>query len=213
MFNNEDYEALLHEIKNAVSVVSCSLQLIEKQHPEVHDFAFWQDSTSDLANLRALLVEVSNMRLGDHPKKQLVPLDKFFEEVKASCPKANSSKQPLIIEIEEGLSEGFFDAFRIKHALLRVLDNAFDALYDDGSVFLCAKTAKDGILIQVRDNGHGIAEDALPAIFQPFFGTGNGKQGLGLPIAKAIVDGHGGTLTIESALAKGTTINIFLPNE
>ncbi|MCI5857844.1 MAG: sensor histidine kinase [Agathobacter sp.] len=211
MLKNQDYERLLHEIKNAVCVISCSLQLIERSHPEVSDYAFWQDTTSDLTSLRTLLVDVSNTQLSSHPKKESVNLEAFLNEVKSACPAAGTSGHPLVIDIEKGLTEGYFDPARIQHALLKILDNAFDALYEDGVVLLRVYSRENGIVFQIRDNGRGIAKDALPQIFQPFFGSKSGKSGLGLPISKGIVESHGGTLTIESELAKGTTITIFLP--
>ena len=79
-------------------------------------------------------------------------------------------------------------------------------------MLLRAYSQDNGIVFQVKDNGHGIAKDALPQIFQPFFSSKSGKNGLGLPLSKAIAEGHGGTLSIESELAKGTTITIFLPS-
>jgi two-component system sensor histidine kinase AtoS len=212
MFTIQDYKTLLHEVQNAIAAVSCSLQLIEKQHPEVRDFDFWQDTTSDLSGLRLLLADVVSTRLHDCPLKTRVNIEQFLEEVRSSCSKANDPNHTLIVQVEPGLSEGYFDAFRIQHALLRLLDNAFDSLYDtDGIVTLRAFSKDNGIVFEVKDNGRGIADDALPQIFQPFYGFGNGKNGLGLPISKGIVDGHGGTLTVSSELEKGTTITIFLP--
>lgn len=211
MLKNKDYEALLHEIKNTISVVSCSLQLIERQHPEVKDYAFWQDTASDLSGLRNLLIDVSNTQLCDHAKKSLVNISNFLQEVQSSCTAANNSNHPLIIDIDPCLTEGYFDAPRIQHALLRILDNAFESLYDDGIVILRAYSKENGIVFEVKDNGHGIAADVLPQIFQPFFGSKSGKSGLGLPISKGIVESHGGTLTLTSELAKGTTVTIFLP--
>jgi two-component system sensor histidine kinase AtoS len=213
MLTVTDYETLLHEIQNAVATVSCSLQLIEKQHPEVRDFDFWQDTASDLSGLRLLLVDVVNTRLRDCPLKTRVNIEQFLQDVKESCSKACDPAHTLILNVEPGLPEGYFDAFRIQHALLRILDNAFDSLCDNGIVTLSAFSKDGGIVFEVKDNGKGISEDALPQIFQPFFGFGNGKNGLGLPISKGIVDGHGGTLNVSSAIGKGTTITIYLPFE
>jgi signal transduction histidine kinase len=211
MLNINDYETLLHEIKNAVSVVSCSLQLIEKQHPEVRDYAFWNDTAFDLSGLRTLLTDVADTHLCDLPQKKNVNIDLFLQEVKTACPKTDDTRHPLIIHIEPDLREGFFDEFRIRHALLRILDNAFDALYDDGTVQINAFSKENGIVFEVKDNGRGIPKDALSQICKPFFGSGNGKNGLGLFISKGIVDSHDGTLTIDSELKKGTTVTIFLP--
>jgi signal transduction histidine kinase len=211
MLTINDYETLLHEIKNAVSIVSCSFQLIEKQHPEVRDYAFWQDTASDLSGLRTLLIDVANMHLCESPQKKMVNLFHFLQEVKLSCPQACNPDHPLIIDIEPGLSAGYFDEIRIQHALLQIIDNAYEAICDDGTVQLSAFSKENGIVFEVKDNGKGIAEQDLPQICQPFYGSGNGKNGLGLFISKGIVDSHDGLLSITSQLRKGTTVSIFLP--
>ena len=211
MINNKDYEALLHEIKNAISVISCSLQLIERQHPQVKDYAFWEDTTSDLSSLRELLLDVSNMQLCDHPKKKMVNIKSFLQEVSEASSKINKMNYPLIIGIDPCLTEGYFDAYLIQHALLRLLDNAFDALYEDGMVILRAYPKDNGIIFEVTDNGRGITEEALPQIFRPFFGSKSGNNGLGLPISKGIAESHSGSLTLRTELGKGTTFSLFLP--
>ena len=67
--------------------------------------------------------------------------------------------------------------------------------------------------IDVIDDGPGIAPDVLERIFDPFFTTADaeGGTGLGLPIVHAIVTAHGGTLTVESEVGKGSTFRVELP--
>lgn len=67
--------------------------------------------------------------------------------------------------------------------------------------------------VDVTDDGRGIAPDVIGRIFDPFFTTGSAKEGtgLGLPIVHAIVTAHGGTLTVESEVGKGSTFRVELP--
>jgi signal transduction histidine kinase len=66
--------------------------------------------------------------------------------------------------------------------------------------------------LQVKDTGIGIPEDHLPYIFDAFYRAGNSKgSGLGLSIAKAIIEGHGGLIWAESIPAKGSTFSFTLP--
>jgi signal transduction histidine kinase len=77
--------------------------------------------------------------------------------------------------------------------------------------------APDGLVIEVRDTGIGIAADKLPKIFEKFFQVENEAQprsvgsGLGLAIAQEIVEAHGGTITAESQVGRGTTFRVILP--
>ena len=81
---------------------------------------------------------------------------------------------------------------------------------------MAAKRGTEGILLQVRDTGSGIAAADLPYIFHRFYRGDrsrqqNGESGLGLAIAKSIVEAHGGTITAESTPGVGTTFTITLP--
>ena len=67
--------------------------------------------------------------------------------------------------------------------------------------------------IRVRDTGPGISEDLLPEIFTPFFSTKEQGTGLGLPIAKGILEEHGGDLKVQSSTAGGTVFIFLLPLE
>jgi len=66
-------------------------------------------------------------------------------------------------------------------------------------------------VVRVSDTGRGIAHDSLPKIFKPFFTTRNEGTGLGLPLAKGIVESHGGRIEVTSAPEKGAQFEIWLP--
>jgi signal transduction histidine kinase/CheY-like chemotaxis protein len=69
----------------------------------------------------------------------------------------------------------------------------------------------DYVCLHIQDQGHGIAEKALPRVFEPYFTTRNGSQGLGLSTALASVQRLGGTILIESTPGVGTTVSVYLP--
>jgi signal transduction histidine kinase len=71
------------------------------------------------------------------------------------------------------------------------------------------KTA--GVEISFADTGEGIDPAALQRIFEPFFTTKTGGTGLGLAITQRIIESHGGSIEVESAVGKGTTIRVRLP--
>lgn len=109
------------------------------------------------------------------------------------------------------------DKQRLGQVLTVLIDNAIRYSSDAPVIELDLLSSPGGYCILVRDNGIGIPEAELPHVFDRFLrGTaassqnGNG-HGLGLPLAKAIVDAHGGTITLESNAGKGTTASVFLP--
>ena len=111
------------------------------------------------------------------------------------------------------------DAERLRTTLVNVLTNATHgrrgargrAAWPD-AITLTTASAKGGrIVIEVRDRGAGIAADDLSRIFDPFFTTRRTGTGLGLAISRNIIEGMGGTITIQSQTGVGTDVRIELP--
>ena len=109
------------------------------------------------------------------------------------------------------------DEDRVRQLLLILLDNALKYTPAGGTVTLGLQHVGEAAEIAVRDTGVGIAPDDLPHVFERFYradparGRDPGGTGLGLPIARWIVEQHGGTITIESTPSRGTRIVVRLP--
>lgn len=106
------------------------------------------------------------------------------------------------------------DRERIVSVISNLVENAL-RFSDDGSVVVTGTPAKEGTTILVEDQGVGIEPDRLPGLFD---GPGSGSTtsvpsgaGLGLYLAKGIVEGHGGTIEVESTPGKGTAVTVTLP--
>ena len=69
----------------------------------------------------------------------------------------------------------------------------------------------DRVVIEVEDDGVGIAPDVLPRLFDPFFSTKESGSGLGLALTQQIVKDHGGDLAVQSTLGRGTTFTVSVP--
>jgi signal transduction histidine kinase len=103
------------------------------------------------------------------------------------------------------------DARQLRRALLNLLRNAIQATPPAGTVTLAAAAAGERVRISVRDTGAGIPADRLERIFVPFYTTKEKGTGLGLAFVKEIIDEHGGMLSVESDVGRGTTFTIELP--
>jgi two-component system NtrC family sensor kinase len=107
------------------------------------------------------------------------------------------------------------DVGQIQQAMLVLLVNATEAMPHGGRIRVSSEWdgASDQVRVRVRDDGVGIPADVLPHIFEPFFTTKEDQQrtGLGLAVARSIVEQHGGTIGVESALEKGTEFMVALP--
>jgi signal transduction histidine kinase len=116
------------------------------------------------------------------------------------------------IEFTEDLEEPFprvsMDREKIKQVLINVVRNAVEAMPEGGSLRVSMRRSDDFVAIDVADTGTGIA--AGLDVFDFFVSTKRGGTGLGLPIARRIVESHGGSLSYQSEVGRGTTFTIAL---
>lgn len=117
------------------------------------------------------------------------------------------------------------DEEAFSHAIRNIVTNSVQAM-DKGVVRFSAENipqsqfsyrpdlplkAGDYVCLHVQDQGHGISEKALPRVFEPYFTTRSGSQGLGLTTALSSVQRMGGTILVESTPGVGTTVSVYLP--
>ena len=125
----------------------------------------------------------------------------------------------LKINLSPMINEVHADRDQLRQVLLNVVHNALEATPDGGSPIQITtdelfREDRPGIMIQVKDAGHGISQELIGQIFQPFVTSGkrNGT-GLGLAICKNIIEAHGGDIYASSEVGKGTILGIWMPLE
>ena len=128
--------------------------------------------------------------------------DEFGVRIDLTCPEGRTVQvDPLLIE----------------HAVTNLLDNAIKYSQPNTAVEIEAEVTDTGAAIRVRDQGCGIASEHLPRIFERFYRVDKGRSrelggtGLGLAIVKHIAQAHGGSVTVTSALGRGSTFTIHIP--
>ncbi len=141
--------------------------------------------------------------------------------VSAHLPEAQAQQVALRIDAAAELPQILVDRTRMAQVLNNLLSNALRHTPAGGAVTLSAARAGQRVTLAVRDTGTGIAADALPHLFDRFYradasraqsasGSGN-ESGLGLAIAKSIVEAHGGSIGVESEVGKGSEFVVTLP--
>ena len=126
---------------------------------------------------------------------------------------------PAGVHLETHASEDVWvscDVSQIEQVLTNLVLNAADAMPQGGCVRIRTRSAHENdanvACIEVSDDGSGIAESDLEAIFEPFFSTkGERGSGLGLPVSQGIVHQHGGHIDVRSKLGEGTTFTVVIP--
>lgn len=147
-----------------------------------------------------------------------IPPQAFLERVAlAHMTQAEEKRVTLQVEQRQDLPIVELDPERMTQVLGNLISNALRHTPAGGTISLAAEMPdNDHLLMTVRDNGSGISGEDLPHIFERFFRGDRvrqrtGSSGLGLAIARSIVEAHGGTLTAESEEGQGTTFTITLP--
>jgi two-component system sensor histidine kinase AtoS len=125
---------------------------------------------------------------------------------------AGDSPIRFILELEENLPRIEVDRGQIKQVLLNIIINSIQAIPGRGKIILRTATEIPEIVcLSISDNGCGIPENIRKRIFDPFFSTKPTGTGLGMAIARRIVSSHGGTIEVDSAEKRGTTVTLLFP--
>ncbi len=208
---------LAHEIKNPLSTVQLNLQLLAE------DVSPDNPAYSRIANrLKTVQKETSRLRdiledfLRFAGKIELDPkpadLKLLLEElVDFFTPQAAVQKARLRLKTPDGPLIAPIDAKLIQQAILNLLINALQAMPDGGELILGLAQRDGSAIIDVIDTGKGIPPEAIEKIFQAYYTSKKGGTGLGLAMARRIVQEHGGMLTVTSAVGKGSDFTIRLP--
>jgi signal transduction histidine kinase len=198
-------EALLH---GGVEDPAFRQELLEGMEAEVLRS---QRLLDDLAQLRDRLSD--KLRLTSRP----TALSAWLNQVLSPWREAAQEKQlTWQVSIPVDLPTVNVDADRLGQALGNLLSNAIRYTPAGGEVSVLADADSDAVWIEVRDTGQGISPAEQDHIFEPFYRAQLGRRfpqgmGLGLTIARDLVEAQGGQLKLESTPAKGSTFTIWLP--
>jgi signal transduction histidine kinase len=105
------------------------------------------------------------------------------------------------------------DGSLLQQALHSLIANALDAMPHGGILTIRGQLLEDGhwVQLQISDTGHGIPREHMARVFRPFFTTKPHGLGVGLVLAKGIVERHGGTMALTSSVGQGTTVSLHFP--
>lgn len=201
-----------HEIRNPLTLVYSTLQLIESQHPEVMDFHYWDALQSDILYMNQLLEELSQFNNGNKVSFSTIDFQKFLKQVVLTFAiDCNDTNIEFASYIDPDITTITADALKLREVFLNLLRNAKEAIPDYGSIYLDAHLSDSYTVITVHDSGIGIPAEHLEHIFTPFVTYKENGTGLGLAICKRIIESHQGEIMVTSVPEKGTTFTIRLP--
>ena len=210
VLSNEDYLNIFHEIKNSITLINSSLQLVAKKHPEVGSFDYWNETMSEINFLKNMITQLSSARLCNHLNLCCVDSAAFMEQIKETVSLFSQDFHCELI-MQPNLPQITIDPQLIRQGIINLVKNAHEAMGCTGTVKLEVRADSDSLCIAVTDYGGGLDPALAAKIFEPFITSKNGGSGLGLVITRQIVESHHGTLECDSRPGDGCTFTITLP--
>jgi two-component system phosphate regulon sensor histidine kinase PhoR len=170
-----------------------------------------------LTQLVAELTELSRIETGKAELKlEPVKLNLLVKEVIAQLsPQAERQKLTLENELAARLPEVNADRARVRQVITNLLHNAIKFTPEGGKITIATRKLEGAVGVDITDTGVGIPETDLPHVFERFYKGDRARSGagtgMGLAIAKHVVEAHGGTIGVESEEGKGSTFSFSLP--
>jgi two-component system OmpR family sensor kinase len=208
-----------HELRTPLTTVRGNIELLRRQQPIAAEeraeiLADTTDEVDRLIRLVTQLLQLARADAGQKLQLETIPVKPLLEDV---CRQAKLLAPGVTITCEPpaGLAvTGDRDA--LKQVLLILLDNAATHSAPGAAIEIRSKQTDEGVALGVRDTGPGIPTDMLPHIFERFYRgevsrSGPGGAGLGLAIARELVEAQDGTIRVESTLGKGSLFTVILP--
>lgn len=199
-----DISTISHEIRNPLTLIYSTLQMIEASNPEVLNIRHWSDLHSDIEYMKQLLEELSAYNNGQRLSPSSTDFDIFLKKISLSFASSIIETDiEFISRIEPELPVMPADSIKLREVLLNLLGNARDAVLIHQSTYspqihFHAWKEHSNLIISISDNGCGIAPEHLSSVFEPFVTYKSSGTGLGLPLSRRIIEAHGGTLTVHS---------------
>jgi len=211
-----------HELRTPLTSILGYLELVREDHALTDEQCTYLQVVDH--NAQRLLALVSDLLFVAHAQagpvvleQDVIALREIVEQsVTAARPAAASRGIELMLDPSGG-PDVFGDAQRIGQVMDNLLSNAVKFTPTGGSVVVRLLTSGELAVVEVADTGIGMTAADQEALFVRFFRTESARKsaihgtGLGLSIVKAIVEAHGGEITVESSEGEGTTFRVFLP--
>lgn len=210
-----------HEIRTPLTVLTSELENLRSSvnrseaQASVDALLLEIDRLSHLVEGLLMLTRIDAPRVSEHPKQ--FRLDEVLIEAVQSCRWLADKKHVTLTPFVQEAAELQGDGELIRRALLNVLDNAvkYSPSHSEVTINLQVRD-NQAVTVIVQDRGPGISEEDQGRIFERFFRGQNARaetegSGLGLAIARKAVELHGGLISVQSEVGKGTTVTISLP--
>jgi PAS domain S-box-containing protein len=200
-----------HDLRNPLTGITGATYYLRKKYGTTAD-----EKTKEMLEIIEKDVEYSN--------KMMTSLVEYSGGVKLSLSESDPRsivEQALtlvripdevkISNLAEPRPKVTLDEEKLVRVAVNLIHNAVEAMPQGGELTVKSSESGNNLELTFSDTGHGMSDEALSKVWTPFSTTKAKGMGLGLPMAKQIIEAHGGTISVESAVGKGTTVTVTLP--
>jgi signal transduction histidine kinase len=203
---------LAHEIRNPLAGIAGVIEIIGRDLPATSPArAVVKEVRQEINQINRIVSDLLDTARPRQPQIRRSDLNATVEHA-VMLARQQALSKPVLIDFKKiSLPDVEHDSDQIHQVLLNLLLNSIQAIDAKGFIKVELEQSGDNAVITVADNGRGIAPEHLPNIFRPFYTTKGNGTGLGLSLARRIVEEHHGRIEATSSVGKGTTFVVTLP--
>jgi two-component system, cell cycle sensor histidine kinase and response regulator CckA len=205
---------IAHDFNNVLQVILLSAELALANAPKEGVLLYYLEEIMGATREgTALAKQLLTFARRESVARRLVDLNGVIKEIEPIARTLGGKGLQFSLDLSDEALPVQADSGQLKQIITNLVVNARDALPDGGSLTVSTVSRGTEVELSVADNGHGMDEEILDRIFEPFFSTKDSDEGtgLGLSVVRGIVEGHQGTISVESVVGEGTTFRVRLP--
>jgi signal transduction histidine kinase len=202
-----------HDLRNPLSSIKTAAYLLRMvlENPDTEAIEAIDIIEKDVAMSESIIESLLEFVSPKAPAQEPMMIGRVVEE------SLENIHVPSNVEVELNLNREIppihGDSVQLRQVIINITRNAIQSMREDGGIVAIStyQNPSEWIAISITDTGVGIPEENLERIFEPLFSTRANGIGLGLSLAKLLVEAHGGSITVESEVGKGSTFTVKLP--
>ncbi len=212
---------IAHDFNNILTAIMTNIALVRSEADAIEREEMLGDAEAACQRAAGLTRQLLTFSKGGTPLKENVKLPELLRETAQFA--LRGSKVRCHLAVDENLWGTQLDRTQISQVIQNMVINAQEAMPDGGRILLRAVNVSldeghasglpsgDFVRIDIEDNGPGISRENICRIFEPYFTTKAHGSGLGLAVCHNVITRHGGVITVDSQLGRGTSFHIYLP--
>ena len=211
--------SIAHEIRNPLASISGSIELLAKDlalELKTDNKKLMDIVIREVDRLNKLIGEFLNYARPSPPQKKDIDLNTIMDETIEMIINSETKMNNIAIKNNKGdIPSIQADEGQLRQVIWNLIKNAADAIDIKGEIIITTRPAlvgrKEGVEFLIKDNGCGISDKESLKIFNPFYTSKEGGNGLGLSVVHSIIEAHGGVITLNSIPGEGSTFSAIFP--